>query len=60
VVITTEGTNQIAKRMLWKRTNVNLKVREVIDCDTVKSLSMAELAAHVRKTVEDGLHQSSK
>jgi hypothetical protein len=23
-------------------------------------MSMAELAAHVRKTVEDGLHQSSK
>ena len=60
VVITTEGTNRISKRMLWKRTKVDLKVREIIDRESVKSMSMAELAVHVRKTVEEGLEQSSK
>ncbi len=56
VVITTKGTNQIAKRMLLRRTNVELKVVELIDRETVKALSMAELAAHVKETVQKNLN----
>ena len=55
VVMTTKGTNQIAKQMLWKKTRVELDVIEVIDAQTVKSMSYAELSAHVRTTVKNGL-----
>ncbi len=55
VVITTKGTNQISKRALRRRTQVELEVLEVIDSETVKAQSLSELCAHVRETIENGL-----
>lgn len=60
VVMTTKGTNQISKRMLWRRTNVDLDVLEVIDRETVKSMSYADLSAQVRATVAAGLGQKEE
>ena len=51
VVMTTKGTNMIAKRMLIRSTKVDLDVVEVIDRETVNSMSLAVLAAHVKETV---------
>lgn len=56
VVMTTKGTNLISKRMLIKSTKVDLNVLEVIDRETVKELSLAELAAHVKETVAADLN----
>lgn len=55
VVISTKGTNKIAKQMIWKSTKVDLNVLEVIDRETVQSKSLAELAAHSRELIEKSL-----
>lgn len=57
VVAVTKGTNQIGKRMLIKRTNVDINVLDVIDRDTVKALSLSEMSARVRQTVQEALNQ---
>ncbi len=51
VVLSTKGTNQISKRMLLRSTKVDLNVLDIIDRDTVKALSMSELATRVRATI---------
>ncbi len=51
VVLSTKGTNQISKRAILRRTKVELNVLDIIDRDTVKSLSMADLATRVRDTI---------
>ena len=55
VVMTTKGTNRISKQAIWKKTRVALDVLEVIDAETVKAMSYAELSDHVRETVKNGL-----
>ena len=60
VVMTTKGTNQISKRALFRRTVVELDVLEVIDRETVKSTSYADLSTRVRATVAAGLHQEEE
>ena len=60
VVMTTKGTNQISKRMLLHRTNVELKVLEVIDRETVKTTSYADMSARVRATVAADLQQKEE
>ena len=55
VVITTKGTNKIAKRMVWKSTKVDLDVIEIIDKETVQNLRLNELSAHVRESVAKAL-----
>ena len=55
VVITTKGTNKIAKRMLIKSTKVELDVIEVIDKETVQNLKLNELSAHVRESIANAL-----
>ena len=55
VVMATHGTNRITKRMLWKRTVIDLNVLEVIDRETVKSLPLAEISANVRSSIEADL-----
>jgi 1-acyl-sn-glycerol-3-phosphate acyltransferase len=55
VVITTKGTNKIAKRMVWKSTRVDLDVIEIIDKETVQNLRLNELSAHVRESVAKAL-----
>lgn len=59
VVLTTHGTNRIAKQMMWKRTRVDLNVLEIIDKETVKELSLAEISARVRATVEADLKKGA-
>ena len=55
VVITTKGTNQIAKNKLLKSTKVELDVIEIIDKETVQAMTLSELAMHVRTSVEGAL-----
>ncbi len=55
VVITTKGTNQIAKRMILRSTKVELEVIEVIDKETVQELKLNELSAHVRQSIANAL-----
>ena len=55
VVITTKGTNKIAKRMVIKSTTVELDVIEIIDKETVQALKLSELSAHVRESIANAL-----
>jgi len=55
VVMATHGTNQITRRMLLRRTRVDLNVLDVIDRDTVKAMPLSELALNVRTTIEKDL-----
>ena len=55
VVVTTKGTNTIAKRMILKSTKVDLDVIEVIDKETVQNLKLSELSAHVRESIANAL-----
>lgn len=55
VVITTKGTNQIAKRMVLRSTKVDLDVIEVIDKETVQNMRLNELSAHVRESIANAL-----
>ena len=55
VVITTKGTDQIAKRMVLRTTKVELDVIEVIDKETVQNLKLSELSAHVRQSIANAL-----
>lgn len=55
VVITTKGTNQIAKRMILKATKVDLEVIEVIDKETVQDMKLSDLSAHVRESIANAL-----
>lgn len=55
VVITTKGTNQIAKRMILKATKVDLEVIEVIDKETVQDMKLSDLSVHVRESIANAL-----
>ena len=55
VVITTKGTNKIAQRMVLRSTKVELDVIEVIDKETIQSLRLNELSAHVRESIANAL-----
>ena len=55
VVITTKGTNQIAKRMILKATKVDLEVIEVIDKETVQDMKLSDLSARVRESIANAL-----
>ena len=57
VVITTKGTDKIAKRMVLRSTKVDLEVIEVIDKETVQNLRLNELSAHVRESIANALQQ---
>lgn len=59
VVISTKGTNLISKQMLWRRTRVDLKVLDVIDRETVKSVPLSELATRVRDTIAADLEKGN-
>lgn len=59
VVMTTKGTNEISKRMLWRSTKVELEVLEVIDRNTVKERSLSEICTHVRETIQNGLKENA-
>jgi 1-acyl-sn-glycerol-3-phosphate acyltransferase len=55
VVITTKGTNKIAKRMVLRSTKVELEVIEVIDKETIKELKLNEISARVRESIANAL-----
>lgn len=55
VVITTKGTNQIAKNKMIKRSKVELDVIEIIDKETVQSMKLGDLSAHVRESIANAL-----
>jgi 1-acyl-sn-glycerol-3-phosphate acyltransferase len=55
VVMTTKGTNEIAKRMLLRSTKVDLNVIEIIDAETVQNMKLSDLSAHVRESIANAL-----
>ena len=55
VVVTTKGTNKIAKNKVLKATKVELDVIEIIDKETVQNLKLSELSAHVRESIAHAL-----
>ena len=55
VVITTKGTNKIAKRMILRSTKVELNVIEIIDAETVQNMKLGDLSAHVRESIANAL-----
>ena len=55
VVITTKGTDKIAKRMVIRSTKVDLNVIEIIDAETVQSMKLSDLSAHVRESIANAL-----
>ena len=55
VVMTTKGTNEIAKRMLLRSTGVDLNVIEIIDAETVQNMKLCDLSAHVRESIANAL-----
>lgn len=55
VVITTKGTNKIAKNKFFKRSKVELDVIEVIDAETVQNMKLNDLSEHVREIIEKAL-----
>ena len=57
VVMTTKGTNKIAKRMVFRSTKVELDVIEVIDKETVQNMKLSDLSAHVRESIANALNQ---
>ena len=57
VVITTKGTDKVAKRMILRSTKVELNVIEVIDKETVQNTRLSDLSAHVRESIANALQQ---
>ena len=57
VVITTKGTNQISKNKIIKRSKVELDVIEILDKETVQSLKLSDLSAHVRESIANALNK---
>jgi 1-acyl-sn-glycerol-3-phosphate acyltransferase len=55
VVMTTKGTNTIAKRMVLRSTKVDLNVIEIIDAETVQNMKLSDLSAHVRESIANAL-----
>ena len=55
VVMTTKGTNEIAKRMILRPTKVDLNVIEIIDAETVQNMKLSDLSAHVRESIANAL-----
>lgn len=55
VVMTTKGTNEIAKRMVLRSTKVDLNVIEIIDAETVQNMKLCDLSAHVRESIANAL-----
>ena len=55
VVMTTKGTNEIAKRMLLRSTKVDLNVIAIIDAETVQNMKLSDLSAHVRESIANAL-----
>lgn len=55
VVLTTSGTEKIPRRAPFRRTTVRLSVVEIIDRETVKEMSLDDLCAHVRSSIDAGL-----
>ena len=55
VVMTTKGTNEIAKRMVLHSTRVDLNVIEIIDAETVQNMKLSDLSAHVRESIANAL-----
>lgn len=51
VVMSTHGTNLIAKRSPWRRTVVDLNVLDVIDRETVKATPLADMSDRVRAAI---------
>lgn len=58
VIMTTKGTDQIAKNFIRRRTNVELDFLEVIDAETVKTKSMDEISVYVRDKIAAHLGKS--
>ncbi len=52
VVMSTRGTNQIARQIFIKKTRVDMNVLDVIDRETVKTLPLSDLALRVRTSIE--------
>ncbi len=57
VVMTVWNTERIGKHLPVKRTHVYLDIIGVVDCETVRSGSMEELAALTRSMIEEHLKQ---
>ena len=55
VVMTTKGTNEIAKRMVLRSTKVDLNVIEIIEAETVQNMKLSDLSAHVRESIANAL-----
>ncbi len=58
VIMTTRGTDQIAKNFIRRRTHVTLEFIEVMDAETVQKMSMDELSVYVRDRIAAQLGQA--
>ena len=58
VIMTTKGTEKISKNVFWRRTQVELDFLEVMDAETVETLSMDEISAYVRSKIAAHLGSS--
>ncbi len=56
VVMTTEGTERIAGRVILHRNRVKLRIAEVISREDVEAMSVAELTARAEKSLRDALN----
>lgn len=52
VVLSTKGTEQISKRVFFRRTKVEMEVLEVIDAARVQSMSTDELCTYTHDLIE--------
>jgi 1-acyl-sn-glycerol-3-phosphate acyltransferase len=57
VILTTRGTERVSKRFLFAPITVHLDVVDVIDRESVSVLSVEELSAKARATVEEKLSE---
>lgn len=58
LVATTEGTNHIHENFPLHHTDVTLTLLEVMDADTVASMSTKNIGLHVRALMEEKLGQT--
>ena len=52
VVMTTEGTESVKRNAPFRRTDVRLRIVDVIDAETVRALSKEELRDRTQETIE--------
>ena len=59
VVMSTKGTDQVSKGVLYRRVKVEMEILEVIDREKVQALSCEELSAYSKELIEISLFGKS-